>query len=404
MTSPTTQPGPASSVTSPVGATAAAGPGVWEQLVGQQPTIETLSAAVADPTAMTHAWLLTGPPGSGRSVAARCFAAALQCPQGGCGTCLECRTALDGTHADVDVVATSGLSIGVDLARQLVQTGALRPSVGRYRVIVVEDADRLTEQAANALLKAVEEPVSRTVWLLCAPSLHDVIVTIRSRSRHVRLRTPPVAAVAELLVRRDGVDPAMAAYAARAAQSHIGIARRLATDAAARERRHTIVSLPAKIQGVGDAVDAAADLAAIADEESGASGAERDAVERRQLLERLGADPAARAQPPHVRSAVAALEREQKQRATRHARDVIDRSLVDLTSVYRDALVRRLGTPVDLVNVDIEPVVARVAQVNTSEQLLHAIDAIGIARERIDRNVAPLLALEAMCLALRLPR
>lgn len=155
---------------------------------------------------------------------------------------------------------------------------------------------------------------------------------------------------------------------------------------------------------MGDAVDAAADLAAIADEESGASGAERDAVERRQLLERLGADPAARAQPPHVRSAVAALEREQKQRATRHARDVIDRSLVDLTSVYRDALVRRLGTPVDLVNVDIEPVVARVAQVNTSEQLLHAIDAIGIARERIDRNVAPLLALEAMCLALRLPR
>ncbi|AKT51162.1 DNA polymerase III subunit delta' [Arsenicicoccus sp. oral taxon 190] len=381
-----------------------AAPPVWDQVVGQDPTVAALTAAVADPAAMTHAWLLTGPPGSGRSVAARCFAAALQCPQGGCGECRECRTALDGTHADVEVVATPGLSIGVDHARELVHAGSVRPSVGRFRVIVIEDADRLTEQAANALLKVVEEPVSRTVWLLCAPSLDDVIVTIRSRSRHVRLRTPPVDAVADLLVRRDGIDPAMAAYAARAAQSHIGIAKRLATDAAARERRHAVVSLAAKIRGVGDAIDAASDLASIADEESGATTAERDAAERRRLLERMGADTAARTQPPHVRSALAALEREQKQRATRHARDIIDRSLVDLVSVYRDALVQRLGTPVPVVNVDVGPVVTQVAQAFTSEQLLHAIDAVGTARERIDRNVAPLLALEAMCLSLRLPR
>ncbi len=206
---------------------------VWDDVVGQSQTVRTLSHAAAEPAAMTHAWLLTGPPGSGRSTAARAFAAALQCPQHGCGVCRECRTALDGTHADVTVVATEGLSIKVEDTRALVQEAGLRPSVGRWRVIVIEDADRLTERAADALLKALEEPTPRTVWVLCAPSLEDVIITIRSRSRHVRLRTPPVSAVAELLTRRDGIPETMAGYAARAAQSHVGMARRLARDEAA---------------------------------------------------------------------------------------------------------------------------------------------------------------------------
>ncbi|HEY5247063.1 MAG TPA: DNA polymerase III subunit delta', partial [Dermatophilaceae bacterium] len=196
---------------------------VWDDVIGQESAVATLSRAVAEPGAMTHAWLLTGPPGSGRSVAAKAFAAALQCPDGGCGTCRECRTALEGTHADVDVIATEGLTLTVGLARDLVQLAARRPSVGRWRVIVIEDADRLHERAADALLKALEEPVVRTVWILCAPSLEDVIITIRSRSRHVRLRTPPVEAVAALLVRRDGIDPSMATFAARAAQSHVGL-------------------------------------------------------------------------------------------------------------------------------------------------------------------------------------
>ena len=243
---------------------------------------------------MTHAWLFTGPPGSGRSTAARAFAAALQCPDGGCGQCRECRTALDGSHADVKVVATEGLSIKVAEARALVQEAALRPSVGRWRIIIIEDADRLTaytDAPADALLKALEEPTPRTVWMLCAPSLEDVIVTIRSRSRHVRLRTPPVEAVAELLQRRDGVDPAMALYAARAAQSHVGLARRLARDEQARIRRRDVIAMATKILGVGDAIGAAADLAQIADEESTASSAERDAAERARLMETLGADP-----------------------------------------------------------------------------------------------------------------
>lgn len=380
---------------------------VWNEVIGQDAAVRALSQAVADPEQMTHAWLLTGPPGSGRSVAARAFAAALQCPHGGCGQCRECRTALDGSHADVDVVATEGLSIKVAEARQLVQTAALRPSVGVWRVIIIEDADRLTaysEAPANALLKALEEPTPRTVWVLCAPSLEDVILTIRSRCRHVRLRTPSVEAVADLLQRRDDIPRAMALYAARAAQSHVGLARRLARDEHARIRRHDTVSLAHRIRTVGDAVDAAAELHTIAQEESAAASTERDAAERARLLQTLGADPTARTQPPHIRSQLTALEKEQKARATRHVRDVLDRALVDLLSVYRDALVLSFGEAVGLVNEDVRPMIQTVAGQLPPERLLQAMDAIGVARERIGANVAPVLALEAMALELRLPR
>lgn len=377
---------------------------IWDDVVGQEPAVETLRRAVADPSVMTHAWLFTGPPGSGRSIAARAFAAALQCPDGGCGVCRECRTAYEGTHADVDLVSTEGLSIGVDLARRLVELSSRRPSVGRWRVVVIEDADRLTEQSGNALLKAIEEPGSRTIWMLCAPSVEDVLITLRSRSRHVRLRTPRPEAVADLLARRDGIDPQMALYAARAAQSHIGLAKRLATDEGARIRRRDALRLATRIRGVGDAVDAAADLVKIADEEKENSLAERNAAELRRLMETLGADPSARTQPPHVRAQIAGLEKEQKTRATRVGRDVIDRALTDLLSLYRDALLRQAGAAVSLVNEDNPGLVDELATALSPEQVLRCIDAIGTARERIDANVAPLLALESMALDLRLPR
>ncbi|MBW3084885.1 hypothetical protein KEM60_01075 [Austwickia sp. TVS 96-490-7B] len=376
---------------------------VWDDLVGQQGTVHVLQRAIAHPGAMTHAWLFTGPPGSGRSTAARAFAAALQCPDGGCGHCRECRTAIEGTHADVTVLATEGLSIRVEQARTLAATAALRPSVGAWRVIIVEDADRLTERAADALLKALEEPAARTVWMLCAPSLHDVIITIRSRSRHLRLRIPPVDDVAALLQRRDGIDASAALFAARAAQSHIGLARRLARDAGARERRRDVVRVASQIRDVADAITAAAQLTALAGAESGAAGSERDAAEKARLLETLGADPSARVQPPHVRSQVTALEKEQKARATRRARDVVDRALVDLMSVYRDALVLRWGSPVALINEDLRSDVEPVARAFPPERIVLAMDAISTARDRIAANVAPLLALEAMAIDLRLP-
>lgn len=377
---------------------------VWDEVVGQEPAVAILQGAVTDPSAMTHAWLLTGPPGSGRSVAAKAFAAALQCPDGGCGSCHECRTALEGTHADVDVIATEGLTLKVELTRDLVQLAARRPSVGHWRVIVLEDADRLHERAADALLKALEEPVDRTVWILCAPSLEDVIITIRSRCRHVRLRTPPVEAVAALLVSRDGIDPGMATFAARAAQCHVGLARRLARDEGARIRRREVIALAGKICSVGAAIGAAADLAGIAKDEASASSNERDGAEKARLMETLGADPSARTQPPQVRSQVAALEKDQKTRATRFARDVIDRSLTDLLSIYRDALVLHTGASIGLVNEEMIDQVQQLAGILTPERLLGCMDAIGTARERIDANVQPLLALEAMALSLQLPR
>ncbi len=379
-------------------------PGVWRDVIGQEQTIAALRRAVSEPASMTHAWLFTGPPGSGRSVAARAFAGALLCPSGGCGECRECRTALDGTHADVEVLATEALSIGVADTRSLVQLAGRSPSVGRYRVILVEDADRLTEQSGNALLKALEEPTPRTVWLLCAPSLEDVLVTVRSRSRHVRLRTPPVEEVAALLQRRDGIDPGMATYAARAAQSHIGLAKRLATDEGARIRRRDTITMAARIRGVSDAVGAAADLLQIAEQERDRTLEARAAREKERLLATLGADPGARTQPPHIRAQVTALEKEQKTRATRFTRDMIDRALVDLMSVYRDALVLHAGSPVVLVNEDARPVVEEVARAFTAEGLLVAIEEIATARERIGANGAPLLALEAMAVGLQLPR
>lgn len=376
---------------------------IWRDVVGQTQTITTLQRAVADPASMTHAWLFTGPPGSGRSTAARAFAGALLCPQGGCGDCRECRTAIDGTHADVDLLATEALSIGVAATRDLVQLAGRSPSVGRYRIILIEDADRLTEQSGNALLKALEEPTPRTVWLLCAPSIEDVLITVRSRSRHVRLRTPPVSEVAELLHRRDGIDLGMATYAARAAQSHIGLAKRLATDEGARIRRRDTITMASRIRGVSDAVGAAADLLQIAEQERDRTLETRGSVEKQRLLETLGADPSARTQPPHVRAQVTALEKEQKTRATRFTRDMIDRALVDLLSVYRDALVLHAGTPVALVNEDARPVVEEVARSFSGEGLLVAMESIATARERIAANVSPLLALEAMAVSLQLP-
>ena len=413
------RPGPSSPVQAPP---AAAPAPVWRDVVGQEAAVAVLERAVAAARAqledeaaggdvvpgagMTHAWLLTGPPGSGRSTAARAFAAALQCPDGGCGVCHECRTALSGAHADVELVATEHVQLRVDDVRPLVQLAQRRPSGGRWRVIVVEDADRLNDNSGNVLLKALEEPPPRTVWVLCAPSADDVLVTVRSRCRRVGLRIPPVADVADLLVRRDGADPAIAAYAARAAQSHIGLARRLALDEGARIRRREVLTLPSKIRSVGAAVIAAGQLVEVAAEESKAATGERDAAERAALLHSLGAEGATTL-PPAVRAQVRQLEENQRRRATRAQRDVLDRALVDLLSLYRDVLVLQLGAvdgpghDVELVNVELEQQLRALAGASTAVATLRRMDAIGETRERIEANVAPLLAVEALMVALR---
>ncbi|NLT55548.1 MAG: DNA polymerase III subunit delta' [Actinomycetales bacterium] len=384
-------------------------PAVWTDVVGQPDAVVTLARAAADESSMTHAWLFTGPPGSGRSVAARAFATALQCPQAGCGTCHECRTANSGAHADVTVVATEHVTLRVEDVRPLVQLAQQRPSQGRWRVIIIEDADRLNETSGNLLLKAIEEPPPRTVWLLCAPSPNDVLVTIRSRCRSVGLRIPPPEAVAELLARRDGVDPTLAAFAARAADCHIGLARRLATDEGARIRRREVLRLPTQLSSVGTAVIAAGRLVEVAAEEAKSATTERDAAERSSLLRSLGAEGAATL-PPAVRAQVRVLEENQKRRATRAQRDVLDRALIDLLSLYRDVLVTQLGavpaqgdpgTGTGLVNAELRAEIDRLAAASPPEETLRRMDAIGRARRQVAANVAPLLAIEALMVQLR---
>ncbi|AKA05192.1 DNA polymerase III subunit delta' [Streptomyces noursei] len=413
---------------------------VWDDVVGQDRVTEQLAAAARDADAlvaaasagprssaddapqeaatpersgtsqMTHAWLFTGPPGAGRATAARAFAAALQCVSPdralggapGCGFCDGCHTTLVGTHADVEIVRTDLLSIGVKETRELVRRASLSPAGGRWQVIVLEDADRLTEGAGNVLLKAVEEPAPRTVWLLCAPSIEDVLPTIRSRCRHLSLRTPPVGAVAEILVRRDGIDPETADRAARATQGHIDRARRLATDERARSRRAAVLKLPLRVDDVGGCLKAAQELIDAAGEDAKQVAEEVDAKETEELRAALGAAAGTGGRLPRgTAGAMKELQDKQKRRSTRTQRDSLDLALVDLTGFYRDVLAVQMGASVPLANDEVGDSLRRIASTSTAEGTLRRIEAVIACREALGRNVAPLLAVEAMTVALR---
>ncbi len=379
---------------------------VWDEVVGQPAAVAALAAAAADPAAMTHAWLFTGPPGSGRSVAARAFAAALQCPRHGCGECAACRTTLHGTHADVREVVPEGLSIGVDEMRALVQLAARHPATGRYQIVIIADADRLTERAANALLKAVEEPSEQTVFLLCAPSDHpdDVPITIRSRCRTISLRSPPATAIAAVLARRDGIDRPTAEWAASVCGGHIGRARHLATDAEARARRERVLAVPLGLRGLGDAFAAAEELDRAAKAEASDLGDSRDAAEREELAVAMGAGGVGKGVAAAARSARAAeksLERQQRSRATRTQRDVLDLALIDLAGFFRDVLVAGSTARVALTSPDRARDVDRAAALWTPESVLRRLEAVLACREALDRNVKPLVALEAMLVAVQ---
>lgn len=398
---------------------------VWDDLVGQDRVVAQLAPAARDAdvfvtavdagrepalagSAMTHAWLFTGPPGAGRSAAARAFAAALQCVSSdraldgapGCGFCDGCHTTLVGTHADVEIVHTDLLTIGVKETRDLVRRAQLSPAVGRWQVIVLEDADRLTEGAGNVLLKAVEEPAPRTVWLLCAPSTEDVLPTIRSRCRLLALRTPPVDAVAEVLIRRDGIEPDTARAAARATQGHTDRARRLATDERARSRRAAVLRIPERLTDVGGCLRAAQELVDAAAEDARQLAEERDAKETEELRTALGAAEGKRL-PRGTAGAVKELEDRQKRRATRTQRDTLDLALTDLTAFYRDVLAHQFGTVCAVAGGESAAAVERVAAASRPEQTLRRMEAILECRRALDRNVAPLLAVEAMTVALR---
>ena len=349
--------------------------------------------------AMSHAWLITGPPGSGRSNAARAFAAALQCERGGCGECLDCRTSLSGAHPDVTLVRTEMLSIGVDEVRHLVRRASMSPTKRRHQVLVVEDADRVTERGADALLKSIEEPAPKTVWILCAPTADDVVATIRSRCRALALQTPTVQSIATLLQARDGVDPALASYAARVSQGHVGRARVLARDETARNRRREVLQIPLQLHGLGACLTAASNIVEACAEEAAAATAPLDAAERAKLEEALGFGTKG-ARPREAQAAVKELEDQHKARAKRFQRDAIDRALTELTGFYRDVLSVQTQSGAALVNADLQPQITVLARRSTPESTLHRIDALLGCRTALENNVAPLLAVEATMIGL----
>ena len=394
--------------------------GVFSRLVGQDAVeAELIAAARAargdsahDALAggvasgvMTHAWLITGPPGSGRSIAAVCFAAALQCTSDGvpgCGECRACATTMAGTHGDVRRVIPEGLSISVADMRGIVQTAARKPGMGRWQVVIIEDADRLGERAANALLKAVEEPPPSTVFLLCAPSNdpEDISITLRSRCRHVALVTPSLDSIAKVLVASDGMSEADATWAASVSGGHVGRARRLATDADARQRRERALGLARDAATPARAYAAAEELVAAAEAEAKALTADRNEAETEELRTALGGGGTGKGAAGALRGSAGAmneLEKRQKSRQTRTSRDSLDRALIDLATYFRDALLVSSGAGSVAANhPDMADKVASMAAHVTPDRLLRCIEAVLECREALAVNVKPKFAVDAM--------
>lgn len=369
--------------------------GVWADVVGQDAAVRQFRRAASPEGSLAQAWLITGPPGSGRSTAARAFAATLQCETGtGCGHCHPCRTVLANTHPDVTVVATDKVSIAKEEVRGLVMTAQRAPATGRHRVLIIEDADRMSAGTFNVLLKSIEEPPPSTVWMLCAPSAEDLAPTIKSRCRLVSLSVPSSDVVAELLRRRDGIDGNLAVRAARAAQGHIGLALRYATQEGALAAREDSARTLLDLRTTGDAVLAAQGLV---DRATAEAKAHADAVateEKEHFLRSAGIDDGK--VPPSLRSQVRQLEEDAKRRQTRLVRDVLDRYLLDAHSVLRDVLSRQLGTDSELVNVEVAAEIDQAASGGTGKATLELLEAIQVARQRISGNVPPLLAIEAL--------
>jgi DNA polymerase III subunit delta' len=379
---------------------------VYDNLIGQDHIISTLKGAVeasrlgAETQEMTHSWLFTGPPGSGRSTAAVAFAQALICRESGCGTCSDCLSALSGAHPDVEIIRTEGLSIKVEEIRELLTRVAWAPSLGGWRVVVMEDADRFTESAANAILKAIEEPGSRTAWLLCAPTLHDVLPTIRSRCRHLQLRAPSTKSVANILISNDQIEPNLAQLAAQVTQGHIGRARYFATNQSVQRNRKIIMQIPMQLNSLASALQAAQTLVDLATKDAEAQSEIRDEEEIQQLQEAYGKGATGRGMASGASKAVKELEKEQKARSTRLVRDSIDAALLDLATFYRDVLLVQCGSTNSLINSDLQSEIAKISAESSVKSTVLKIDAVLRTRKQLIQNSAPVLICEALMYSL----
>jgi DNA polymerase-3 subunit delta' len=375
-------------------------PKVFRDVVSQPEAVDQLLGAISNESDVHHAWLFTGPPGSGRSQLALAFAASLLCADGGCGNCNSCQMIQSRNHPDVQVLNTERVLISIDEVTEFIEKSIQMPAIGKYRIMIIEDADRMSERTSNLLLKSLEEPPKGTIWMICAPSEADLLPTIRSRVRRVQLKVPTVEAVAQLLVEKYGIGVELAQQSAAQAQSHVGMARRLASNAGARDRRSQALKAVLSITDIPSAMAVSEVLAKLAESDGAQLTAEQDEAERKELFLSLGVSEESKLNPSS-RAQLRRLEESQKRRATRSKRDGLDRILIDLMGLYRDVLTVQLGAGEPLINVDLVQEITKLANESTQAQSIHNIEEIEKVRYRMERNVRDSYLLDSLAVTFR---
>ena len=379
---------------------------VWDSLVGQKPVIDMLSRiAQGDPSQITQSWLICGPPGSGRSNMARAFAAALESPDHGMSAepTRVTQQVLAGTHPDVTVLTTNKVTIGIDQVREIITTSEQMPATAPWRIIIIEDVDRMLERTTNVLLKEIEEPAEHCIWLLCAPSAQDVLPTIRSRTRIVNLAVPSTQAVAGFLTSTTNVEPKVAQRAARLAEGHIGIAKLYATDERVMSDRDELVVGVLNLARASDAVLLAGNLIDNAKAQAEADANRITAGQEAEFRRINGLAPSDRI-PPKLRGAFNQIAKKDdvKRLVTRRTRDVLDRALNSIASIYRDVAVLQNNAEdsVGLINLENRSSITELSVRLNRAGAVTRLDEVAHARKRLAGNDNPLLVFESLFCAL----
>lgn len=379
---------------------------VWDSLVGQKPVIDMLSRiAQGDPSQITQSWLICGPPGSGRSNMARAFAAALESPDHGMSAepTRVTQQVLAGTHPDVTVLTTNKVTIGIDQVREIITTSEQMPATAPWRIIIIEDVDRMLERTTNVLLKEIEEPAEHCIWLLCAPSAQDVLPTIRSRTRIVNLAVPSTQAVAGFLTSTTNVEPKVAQRAARLAEGHIGIAKLYATDERVMSDRDELVVGVLNLARASDAVLLACNLIDNAKAQAEADANRITAGQEAEFRRINGLAPSDRI-PPKLRGAFNQIAKKDdvKRLVTRRTRDVLDRALNSIASIYRDVAVLQNNAEdsVGLINLENRSSITELSVRLNRSGAVTRLDEVAHARKRLAGNGNPLLVFESLFCAL----
>lgn len=379
---------------------------VWDSLVGQKPVIDMLSRiAQGDPSQITQSWLICGPPGSGRSNMARAFAAALESPDHGMSAepTRVTQQVLAGTHPDVTVLTTNKVTIGIDQVREIITTSEQMPATAPWRIIIIEDVDRMLERTTNVLLKEIEEPAEHCIWLLCAPSAQDVLPTIRSRTRIVNLAVPSTQAVAGFLTSTTNVEPKVAQRAARLAEGHIGIAKLYATDERVMSDRDELVVGVLNLARASDAVLLAGNLIDNAKAQAEADANRITAGQEAEFRRINGLSPSDRI-PPKLRGAFNQIAKKDdvKRLVTRRTRDVLDRALNSIASIYRDVAVLQNNAEdsVGLINLENRSSITELSVRLNRAGAVTRLDEVAHARKRLAGNGNPLLVFESLFCAL----